>query len=227
MGERLGLGTVRPNIGLGDEKNGVIPTKAWRQAVRHTSMTEGETVNMGIGQGDVLVTPLQLATMVARIANGSKAVTPYLVRSIGGIPVKPPEPEDLGIAGASIQLVQAGAYAVVNEPGGTGYPVKGVRFDMAGMKMCGKSGTSQVFHRSHGDKRKTSELPWHLRNHALFVGWAPYDAPRYATIVVIEHGEAGGRVAGPVVSDIIQQVLLRDPARMTAYEPKKADPING
>jgi penicillin-binding protein 2 len=216
MAKRLGYGEPL-NIGLADEKAGVVPTRAWKKAVHNAPLTQGDALNAGIGQGFVLVTPLQLATMTARVANGVKAVRPRLVRSIGGRPVQYEEPPDLGISPASIAEVQAGAYAVANEPGGTALKV---RLDLPGNpKMCSKTGTAQVKHLKDGDKRTQEELPWHLRNNALFICWAPHDAPRYAVAIVLEHGMKGSQYAGPIGGDILRQAMIRDPLRMAAYDP--------
>jgi penicillin-binding protein 2 len=215
MARRLGMGEPL-NIGLADEKAGIIPTRAWKKAAHNAPLTQGDLLNAGIGQGFVLTTPLQLATMTARVANGVKAVRPRLVRSIGGQPVHYDDVPDLGIARSSIAEVQAGAFGVSNEPGGTALRVK---LDILGVKMCGKTGTAQVKRLKEGDKRTQEELPWHLRNNALFICWAPHDAPRYAVAVVLEHGMKGSQYAGPIGGDILRQAMLRDPARMAAYSP--------
>ncbi len=217
MSQRLGFGAPL-NVGLSDEKAGILPTRAWKKAAHNAPVTQGDLLNAGIGQGFVLATPLQLATMAARVANGVKAISPRLVRSIGGQPVPYEDAPDLGIARSSIAEVQAGAYAVANEPGGTALRVK---LDIPGIKLCAKTGTAQVKRLKDGDKRTQEELPWQLRNNALFICWAPHDAPRYAVAVVVEHGMKGSAVAGPIGGDILRQAMLRDPARLAAYETPK------
>jgi penicillin-binding protein 2 len=143
------------------------------------------------------------------------------VRSIGGKPVAYEPVPDLGIAPSSIAEVQGGAFAVSNEPGGTAL---GVKLDIPNVKMCGKTGTAQVKRLKEGDKRKQEELPWHLRNNAFFICWAPHDAPRYAVTVVVEHGMSGSKYAGPIAGDILRQAILRDPARLAAITPGP-DPV--
>lgn len=222
MGRRLGLGDPF-NIGLAEEKAGVLPTRAWKRAALNAPLTQGDAVNAGIGQGLVLVTPLQLTTMAARIANGVKAVSPRLVRSIGGQPVAAPAPPDLAISRAAIAEIQAGALAVT-EPGGT---AQHLHLNLPNVRMCAKTGTAQVRRFVQGDKRKDNELPWRLRNNALFVCWAPHDAPRYAVGVVVEHGNHGS-YAGGIAVDILREALIRDPSRIASYEgPARPAPAGG
>ena len=113
-----------------------------------------------------------------------------------------------------LQLCREGMYAVVNEPGGTA-PL--ARLGMPGVQLAGKTGSSQVrrvsrWAREHGHFNSAS-LPWEFRPHALFICFAPYDAPRYAVAVVVEHGNAGADVAAPLARDIMRDTLTRDPAR--------------
>ena len=111
-----------------------------------------------------------------------------------------------------LHAVREGMYAVVNDPGGTA-PL--ARLNVNGMQMAGKTGSTQVHRVSRAQREngfKSENLPWELRPHALFVAFAPYDAPRYALSVVVEHGNAGAQAAAPVARDIMVDVLTRDPA---------------
>jgi penicillin-binding protein 2 len=178
----------------------------------------------GIGQGAVLATPLQVATMTARLVTG-RAVVPHLVRgngrpAPGGDQAIPAFPA-LGIAPRNLRLVLDGMSAVVNEQGGTAYAA---RITDPALAMGGKSGTSQVrritqYERDHG-VRKAADVPWKERDHALFVAFAPVAAPRYVCAVVVEHGgESGGggsAAAAPVCRDVLIEVQRRDPARRPA-----------
>ncbi|HTR18069.1 MAG TPA: penicillin-binding protein 2 [Acetobacteraceae bacterium] len=216
VANRLGLG-VDLDIDLPGARRGLIPTRAWRQAHGHV-WNIGDTIVSGIGQGYIMVSPLQLATYVSRIATG-RAVVPHLTRTIGGDLQPgndPTEWPELGIPEHMLQAVRAGMFAVVNEAGGT---APHARLSMPGVQLAGKTGSSQVRRvsreqREHGNFN-SARLPWEFRPHALFVCFAPYDAPRYAAAVVVEHGNAGAGVAAPLARDIMQDTLSRDPANRT------------
>ena len=168
----------------------------------------------------MLATPLQIATMAARMVTGRRVV-PHLVRS-GTLPPggdrRLPSFASLGITPHAISLVLDGMNAVVNDSGGTAYAA---RIPDPAFAMGGKSGTSQVRRISQSERdhgvRKSDELPWKERDHALFVAFAPISAPRYVCAAVVEHGgvEGGGgsAVAAPIVRDVLWEAQKRDPAR--------------
>jgi penicillin-binding protein 2 len=219
MANRLGFGT-RLGIELPNEKPGLVPTRAWKEAHFHAPWQQGETLIAGIGQGFMLSTPLQLATLAARIANGSAAVRPTLVRFLGGLRPRRAAPS-LGISRASLDAVRDGMDAVVNSMRGTAYKH---RLDLDGMTMAGKTGTSQVRRISRTERLtgviKNENLPWKERDHALFIAYAPVDRPRYATAVLVEHGGSGSSTAAPIARDILQKALSRDPMRLAGYVPE-------
>lgn len=207
MAVKLGMGNVL-EVGLDNEKAGIIPTKAWKKARFGTSWTYGDAANSGIGQGYVLVTPLQLATMLARVVNGGYAVQPTFI--------KPTEKElakikRLDISTKNIEIVKRGMFEVVNGAGGT---AGRARFNINGVMMGGKTGTTQVRRISMKERSsgilRDEQLPWRLRNHALFIGFTPVDNPRYAVAVVVEHGSSGSGVAAPIASKILQKALQLD-----------------
>ena len=210
MSHRLGLGTDT-EIDLPGARPGLIPTREWRIAHGHY-WNIGDTINCGIGQGYVQVTPLQLAVYASRVATG-RAVVPHLTRAIGGVVQPGAQADDwpsMGLAEKGLQAVRAGMFAVVNEPGGTAALAR-----LPGVLLAGKTGSSQVRHvsrelREHGNF-KSENLAWEYRPHALFVAFAPYDAPRYALSVVVEHGNAGALAAAPIARDIMADTLARDP----------------
>jgi penicillin-binding protein 2 len=213
MAHRLGLGTEL-EIDLPGARNGLIPTREWRMAQGHP-WNLGDTVVAGIGQGYIQVTPLQLAVYAARIATGRK-VEPHLTRKLGGEMQPGSQPTDwpsLGFSDRALHVVREGMWAVVNEAGGTAPATK---LADPRWQMAGKTGSSQVRRVSREQREQgnydSSKLPWELRPHALFVCYAPYDAPRYAISVVVEHGNAGGAAAGPIARDIMLDTLQRDPA---------------
>lgn len=205
--KRFGLG-VKFGFDVPGERAGTIPTAAWKMEQFAEPIRPGDALNAAIGQGYVTATPLQLATMVTRVANGGYGIRPHLVRSIGGKPVPVDSGDWLGVAPEHISLVHAGMDAVMNQAGGTGG-----RSRLTGFKMAGKTGTAQVRGaKAAGGTLKGDKVPWHLRNHALFVCFAPVEAPRYAMAVVVEHGQGGGKAAAPIAKDIMQFLLDREMA---------------
>jgi penicillin-binding protein 2 len=220
MARKLGFGSP-VGLDIPGERGGTIPDRERQLALTGVAWQPGETLIAGIGQGSVTGTPLQLATMAARLVTG-RAVVPRLVRPEGRLV---PQSEarasafpDLGINPRWLALVLDGMNAVVNEQGGTAY---GARITDPAMAMGGKSGTSQVRRISQAERehgiRKGTAVPWKERDHALFVSFAPVSAPRYVCAVVVEHGgESGGggsAVAAPICRDILLETQRRDPAR--------------
>jgi penicillin-binding protein 2 len=212
MAKRFGLG-VPLQIELPGARPGFVPTREWRIA-QGKPWNIGDTIVHGIGQGFLQLTPLSLAVMVSRLATG-RALQPHLTRTLGGAMQKGVQPEDwplLGLPEHDLAAVREGMWQVVNEPGGTATIA---RLNLPGVQLAGKTGSSQVRRvsreqREHGNF-KSENLPWEFRPHALFVAYAPYDAPRYALSVVVEHGNAGAAVAAPVARDIMADTLTRDP----------------
>ena len=211
MANRLGMGVELPTD-LPGQRPGLIPTRAWRLG-QGKLWNIGDTIVSGIGQGYLQVTPLQLATYVARIASG-RLVVPHLTRKIGVSVEKEAQPENwplLGLSDKDLAVVRYGMWAVVNDGGGTA-PAAHIPAGLGAL--AGKTGSVQVRRvsreaREHGFK--SERLPWALRPHALFVAYAPYENPRYAMSVVVEHGNAGAAAAAPVARDIMTDVLTRDP----------------
>ncbi len=228
MAKRFGLGN-KLNIDLPGEDPGLIPTRAWKKAVRGEPWTPGEDLNAGIGQGYILATPLQLAVMTARLANGGYAVRPYLAHmqsdahgknEVHGGDGAGVEMASLGVSQASINTI-LDAMAAVMQPGGTAYPAR--ILDPA-MAMGGKTGTAQTHHLGKGEHHlehalKPQDVPWKMREHALFIGFAPVGAPRFSMAVVVEHGGWGGATAGPIARDIMMEVQKRYPARTASATP--------
>lgn len=216
MARHLGLGRAfDTDIAL--QKAGVIPDPEWKRAnvsARRAGANwlGGETVLAGIGQGYVATTPLQLAVMAARIATG-RAIEPWVtLPAPGAARVAAPA---LRLQPRWLEAVRRGMVAVVNEEGGTGANAQ-LASDII---VAGKTGTSQVSRRS-GESAQ-ADLPWELRDHALFVAYAPAGAPRYAIAAVVEHGGGGGAAAAPLVRDTLQ-LILDDEARRReqAAEPR-------
>lgn len=213
MANRFGMG-VDLDIELPGSRRGLIPTKAWAAKTGH-QWGIGDTVNCGIGQGYVEATPLGLCTYTSRVATG-RAVQPHLTRTIGGVLQPGNQASDwpsMNLAERELHLVREGMFAVVNEANGTA-PL--ARLNMGnGIQMAGKTGSSQVRRVSREVRERgnfnSANLKWEFRPHALFVCFAPYDAPRYAVALVVEHGNAGAGTAAPLARDIMIDTLTRDP----------------
>lgn len=196
MAGRLGLGKIT-DLDFPTEKPGLVPTREWKLARFKDPWQMGDTFNLGIGQGYMLTTPIQLLQMVARIATGKK-IYPSLDAGQRTF-------DDLGIDPKNLDVVHDGMRMVM-EPGGTAYRshISDPKFAMAG-----KTGTSQVISKK-GYKEIEHELTAeekHMKNHhALFIGFAPVSAPRFAISVVVEHGGSGSGAAAPVGHDVMQYV---------------------
>ena len=217
MARRFGFGE-KLGVELPYERKGLVPTRDWKLAVHGVSWQKGETLNIGIGQGFLLTTPLQLAVMTARIANGGIAVLPKLVRETRRSGQRLPDQREpfpsMGLSAAHLAIVQKGMADVTNSPRGTAYRA---RIEEPGMAMAGKTGSVQVKRITKAERergvRKNEDRPWKDRDHALFVGYAPVEAPRYAVSIIVEHGGGGSKTAAPIARDILREVQRRDPAR--------------
>jgi penicillin-binding protein 2 len=208
------------DIGIAEVSKGLVPDSAWKLKRRKAPWNPGETLSYGIGQGYLIVTPLQLAVMAARIANGGRAVNPRLYRERGHVAsAEPKPPVSMGLDPDSLKRVQDGMWAVCNEPGGTA--IVAGQINLPGIQIAGKTGTAQVRNISMAERsrgvRSNDSLPWALRDHALFVCYGPTTDARYACAVVVDHGGGGSKAAGPIARDIMREVFLKDPARQPAF----------
>ncbi len=221
MGRRLGLGQ-RFDLGIDGVKSGIMPDPAWKRSKLGAAWRGGDTFNAAIGQGFVLATPLQLAVMTARIANSKKAISPHLI--IGD---NLPEAENLNIDSNHIAFVQDAMWSVCQEPGGTAYQANGL--GIKGVEMAGKTGTGQVRGISASERRdrirKNKELPWKLRDHSIFVGFAPYDSPRFAVSCLVEHGGSGAKRAAAISRAILGHALERDGMRPKSEATVQGKPL--
>lgn len=204
MAERLGFGSVS-GIELNGELSGLVPTNMWKVARRNESWRLGDTMNMGIGQGFLETTPIQMVQMMARVANGKKKVKPTLIKVDKD---RTEQFDDLDIDPRYIAAVKEGLEDVVNKRGGTAF---GARIDVDGQKMGGKTASTQIRQISLAEReqgiKQQHELAWKDRDHAFFLAYAPVDNPRYALVVAVEHGGGGGMVAAPIAGTIMKQVL--------------------
>lgn len=211
MARRLGIGS-NLDFDLPETKAGTVPDTQWKKKQADKTWHPGETINASIGQGYMLASPLQLATMTARVVNGGKAVKPWLAGYSGNQRLYKISDADLGINPKHLELVKRGMEEVML-PGGTAV---GSRIKEEGFQMGGKTGTSQVKRITKAERaqgvRRQEDLPWHLRHHALFIGYAPVSDPRYVCAVIVEHGGSGSGAAAPIAHDIMLEVQKRNPA---------------
>lgn len=216
VAKRFGLGETY-DFEIPGEKRGIVPSRDWKRATTGVSWQQGETLITGIGQGFLLTTPLQLAVMASRLANGGYAVKPRLTRAIGGELLPVPPPPKIDVDPEHLKIVQGGMNGVSNEPGGTAFRS---RITEVGMELAGKTGSAQVRRISmaerEGGVRKNETLEWRLRDHALFICFAPVDEPKFAMSLVIEHGGSGSGAAAPAARDIMLEVQKRNLARPQA-----------
>ncbi len=216
MSERLGLG-IRYDLPMSAVASGLNPTREWKQARRGAAWQVGDTVNVSIGQGFVLTTPLQLAVLTARLAS-NRAVLPRLVRGVGNESVAVAEAKSLDLRPEWLALVRRGMSECTNHARGTAYSSRIVQ---AEHRHAGKTGTSQVFSITRAEReagiRRQEDLPWNRRNHALFVAYAPEEAPRIAVSVVVEHGGGGSSAAAPIGRDVVLAALNDGMPPIAAY----------
>ncbi|MEM8980857.1 MAG: penicillin-binding protein 2 [Pseudomonadota bacterium] len=220
MARKLGLG-IKHDLPMLAVENGIAPDKRWKAEARGEDWRIGDTVNASIGQGYVLSSPLQLAVMAARIATG-RSVTPRLVKSQDGRPTPTLGGEPLDIPRSHLNAIRRAMFAVSNHRRGTAWRS---RIAEDGLELAGKTGTSQVRRITAEERRrgvtKNEDLPWERRDHALFVNFAPYDDPKIAVAVVVEHGGGGSKAAAPIARDITLRALMGKLPPLEAY-PKAA-----
>ncbi|PID35963.1 MAG: penicillin-binding protein 2 [Rhodobacterales bacterium] len=215
MARKLGLGE-RYDLPLSGVSGGLMPTKAWKRETRGADWVVGDSLNAAIGQGFVLATPVQLAVMTARIATG-KAVLPRLVRAVDGVET-PVQTGPLDISEAALQSVRQGMFSVVNGRRGT---ARSSRVAAKEWTMAGKTGTSQVRNITAAERAagvtRNEDLPWGRRDHALFVAYAPAEAPEVVVSVVVEHGGGGSTAAAPIARDILLAAAYDGVPPLSAY----------
>jgi len=214
MARRLGLGE-KYDLPVVSQSYGTVPDSAWKERkykqnprlIERPDWTQSDTLNASIGQGYLLVNPLQLAVMAARIASGKNVSPRLLATRQGAVPHLDMPPEHF-------EIVRKGMWEVVNGNGTAGRS----RLPLEGIEMGGKTGTAQVRRISAGQRGQGGD--WKYRDHGLFVCFAPTSNPRYAASVVIEHGMGGSRAAAPVAKDVLTYLYDKPKAMeaLTALE---------
>ncbi len=221
---KFGLGQTY-ELGVTGQKPGVVPSRDWKRRYyagqpENQTWFQGETLSAIIGQGAWTTTPLQLCVMAARIATG-RAVRPRLVRAVGDLILPAPTASLINVNPAHLDVVRAGMNAVTNEYGTAARS----RLEDPDWQLAGKTGSSQVFRITAEERArgltKQEDLPWARRDHAVFVSYMPYENPRYACAVLVEHGIGGSRAAGPKARDIMKKVAERDPSSRPPLDPRE------
>ena len=205
VGKILGVGE-KTGIELEDEDSGILPNPDWLRAHRpNERWSDGYTANTSIGQGMVLASPLQMASVAATVANGGKSWFPHLLKRVMDhdqvVLDNPPSIRgDLSanVKADEIEIIRKGMWKVVNDPGGTGKSAR-----ITGVEVAGKTGTAQNWRL---DERRVK----HDDNHTWFISFAPYVNPRFACCVLIQNGKSGGSCAAPLARRVLEQCLALD-----------------
>ncbi|MCZ6909656.1 MAG: penicillin-binding protein 2 [Rickettsia endosymbiont of Ixodes persulcatus] len=197
VARELGFGS-KTGIDLAPENTGFVPSKEWKKKKLKLPWSLGDSFNLAIGQGFLGVTPMQLARFITAIASNGKLYTPRILKN-------DPEFYNVNIKPENIKIIQESLYNTVNVAGGTAYYN---RILGENRQLAGKTGTSQVQGKLNAkDDLSRDSIAWERRNHALFLGFAPYHDPQYSVTVFIDHGGGGSKAAAPIARKIMSDVL--------------------
>ena len=197
VAKEFGLGAAI-DIPLPNTKKGFLPTKEWKKNFFGIPWVLGDTFNSSIGQGFVETTGLLLAVLTARLASKGKKVVPSLFK-LDTQPIF----EDLPFSKENIEIVLEGMFRVVNKRNGTAYYR---RIRKKQFRMSGKTGTAQVIATDHSKNKNKDDIEFEKRNHGLFIGFAPFDKPKYAISVIVEHGGSGSGSAAPLAQKLLYKI---------------------
>jgi len=197
----------KTEIDLVGEKSGLLPSREWKRIHREQVWYPGETLITGIGQGFTQVTPMQLARATGTLAKQGKVITPYLAERIiyenRTAEIKRPAPQQIELKAANVQDIMNAMVHVVHSSKGTAKRIaKGIDYQIAG-----KTGTAQVYTVKQDEEYDEKEIEFNMRDHALFIAFAPADNPKIAVAVIAEHGSHGSSVAAPIAAKVIKQYL--------------------
>ena len=235
--KKFGLGTKTLD-GLKEERSGVVPNTKWKKKYIGKNWYLGETLHSGIGQGYFLSSPMQLCLMTAQIANGGYKIKPRILINpnektesleeyVNFKKENPdgPLPDNFFLSNLNLEtlfknqeninFIKDSMFAATNEPGGTSYAS---RLTKKGFVFAGKTGSSQIKRFTEAQREaevKQEDIVYQDRDHALFVAFAPYNDPRYAISVIVEHGGSGSKAAAPVAKKVIKKILERHNLRMS------------
>ncbi|MBW2003355.1 MAG: penicillin-binding protein 2 [Deltaproteobacteria bacterium] len=229
MGQKIGIDTIakyakilglgsKTNLQLGDEKEGLIPDRAWKLGRWHVPWEEGETLSVAIGQSFVLITPIQMVRFASAFFNGGVLFKPQVTKWVERddkeklFKFKPHSSHRWSVKKENMELIKKALVGVVNEPHGTG---RRARLDQ--IKVAGKTGTSQVIALPEkNESEKERDIPYKFRDHAWFVAVAPAENPAIALAILIEHSGTGGGVAAPIAKKILECYFKK--ARMVSAQ---------
>jgi len=215
---RFGLGS-KTHIQLGNEALGLIPTSEWKQRRFGIRWQKGEDLVVAIGQGFVLVTPIQMALFYSSIANGGKLVKPRVVQRVedadGNIikTIKSEMRKEQIIRTSTLSFLQKALAGVVQEPFGTGRAAR-----QKGIKVAGKTGTAQVVRMGEDEDENMDEEPYEFRDHAWFIAFAPLEEPEILVAVLVEHGGHGGSAAAPIAREVMKEYFEYNGKRKVAHK---------
>ncbi|MET1078700.1 MAG: penicillin-binding protein 2 [Pseudomonas sp.] len=221
--DRFGIGR-QVSLDMFEEAPGLMPSREWKRARYRQAWYPGETLILGIGQGYMQTTPLQLAQATALMANRGRWIRPHLAKSIEGeAPVDPSPVPDIQLRDPKFwDYARFGMEQVMHGPRGTARKVG----DTAVYRIAGKSGTAQVVAIKQGEKYDRSKVQERHRDHALFIAFAPADNPQIAVAVMVENGESGSGVAAPVVKQVMDAWLLDENGQLKAeFAPPGTAPV--
>ncbi len=194
----------KTGIDLVGEKSGLLPSRNWKRQNKNLPWYPGETLITGIGQGFIQTTPLQLAVATATLANQGISIQPHLIQSTNTSQQKPIT-QKIKLDSAHVNDIIHSMVNVVHTPKGTAYTLsQNITF-----KIAGKTGTAQVFTVKQKDKYDAEKLKEKLLDHALFIAFAPAEAPKIAVAIIVENGGHGGSTAAPIAKKIIMQYLKK------------------
>ena len=210
--QQFGFGQ-KTGIDLKGEKAGLLPSREWKRIHRNLAWYPGETLITGIGQGFVQVTPMQLARATATLANKGRVVTPYLAEHIieqgQELKIERSAAEQIPLKSANVQDIINAMVHVVHSPRGTAKRIaKDIDYQIAG-----KTGTAQVYTIKQDERYNEEEIEFNMRDHALFIAFAPADNPKIAVAVIAEHGSHGSSVAAPIAAKVIKQYMQSNPVK--------------
>ncbi len=200
FGTHFGLGK-KTGVDIPSERGGLWPSKSWKKAHRRMHWFPGDSLNVSIGQGDVLTTPLQLAVMTATLASRGKLIQPRLVQQIGNEPTPVMELGYHQVSSESWDYVINAMEQVVHSPRGTAKIIS----RNIGYRMAGKTGTAQVVGMAQNEEYDRNKVKERNRDHALFIAFAPIESPQIAIAVIVENGEHGSSGASPIARAVLDE----------------------
>lgn len=222
----FGLGKAT-GISLPHERPGIVPSSSWKKKRFGVPWYSGETLSFSVGQGYLNVTPLQLLVLISAVANGGKIFLPQVAERVEDIynnrlrEYPPEELERVNVSEKTLQIIQEALMGAVNEPHGTGSACS-----LKEVKVAGKTGTAQVIALPGDFKRgQANRVPLKFRDHAWFVAYAPFEDPKIAVVVLVEHGGFGAAAAAPIAKKVIEKYLNINPSPSlkTAEKPSEED----